>query len=843
MKFKWFNKNYITVLIVLSFASSKVWSVEFNTDILDAEDKQHIDFSRFSYAGYIMPGTYQVQVLLNGDNVGQDISIPFYPRENIVNSVENEKNIIPEACISPQFVNKMGLTDSAVKKIGTWHDGECADFSSLEGVTITPHLSDGTLAISVPQAWLEYSDATWLPSSRWEHGIPGILIDYNTNLTVRNNNHKGVYQSGNINGSLGMNAGAWRLRSDYQGYYTNSTEGLQSPQKQFSFTRTYLYRPLPSIRSKLIMGEIDVVSDIRPDSSWRYMGFSLASDDSMLPPRLRGYAPEVTGVAQTNAQVTISQDGRILYDSTVPAGPFRIQSLDSSVRGRLDVKITEQNGEVHTYSVYTASVPYLTRPGHIRYKLWLGRPSTWEHHIEGPMFASTELSWGITNAWSVFGNINISDKYKSFTLGAGRDLAAFGTLAFDITQANAELKDKNLSGKSWRIAYSKRFDNLNTDITFAGYRFNEKDYMTMPQFLESRYRDIDVDKQKERYEISVVKSFNDYPLSLNINYQEDTYWDRGATTGYQAGVSSSFNLPKLNLFNIFVSLNAGRTQFLGKNNDSISLNVSMPLGNGRVSYFANYYQGSRYNHSASYTEQLDVNNSYSLQANLSHGGNNPASSGISALYNYRGSSSDIGINAAIQNNEYSMFGLNSRGGITITGKGAAMHNGGFYGSTRLMIDTDGVAGIPVNGGRVVTNAWGIGVIPDVNSYYRTTARVDLNKLPENIEVPHGVIETALTEGAIGYKRLEVLKGLRIFAVLRLPDGSYPPFGTSVQNKKGREIGIVSDAGLVWLTGVEPEQTLRVSWGGQEQCQVHIPSAVTEGQRLLLPCHSNVVTNH
>ena len=62
----------------------------------------------------------------------------------------------------------------------------------------------------------------------------------------------------------------------------------------------------------------------------------------MLPPSLQGYAPEVSGIAKTNAKVTISQSGRIIYETNVPAGPFRIQGLDSSVRGRLDVRVEAQ---------------------------------------------------------------------------------------------------------------------------------------------------------------------------------------------------------------------------------------------------------------------------------------------------------------------------------------------------------------------------------------------------------------------------------------------------------------------------------------------------------------------
>ena len=47
-----------------------------------------------------------------------------------------------------------------------------------------------------------------------------------------------------------------------------------------------------------------------------------------------------------------------------------------------------------------------------------------------------------------------------------------------------------MQGKSWRVSYSKRFDNLDAGcLTFAGYRFNERNYMTMQNYLDARYRD------------------------------------------------------------------------------------------------------------------------------------------------------------------------------------------------------------------------------------------------------------------------------------------------------------------------------------------------------------------
>ncbi|WP_139385668.1 fimbria/pilus outer membrane usher protein, partial [Salmonella enterica] len=78
-----------------------------------------------------------------------------------------------------------------------------------------------------------------------------------------------------------------------------------------------------------------------------------------------------------------------------------------------------------------------------------------------------------------------------------------------------------------------------------------------------------------------------------------------------------------------------------------------------------------------------------------------------------------------------------------TAQGAALHAGGYNGGTRLMVDTDGVGGVPVDGGRTVTNPWGIGVLADISSYYRTTARVDVNNLPDDVEASQSVAEAAL----------------------------------------------------------------------------------------------------
>ncbi|EAM6659642.1 fimbria/pilus outer membrane usher protein [Salmonella enterica] len=833
-----FTHSRIAFFVCLACLPWQVSAVEFNTDIVDANDKRNIDFSGFSRAGYVMPGTYPMQIRLNGEGLGNEIPVTFMVRPG------GDAQSLPEACLSPEVVDGMGLTESAQQKLGTWRDGTCADFSALPGVMLKPDLAKGALNISIPQAWLEYSDSSWLPPSRWDNGIPGVLLDYNASATVSKSKGQSQTQNAAINGTAGANAGAWRLRADYQGNYTRQTGNGQGAQQNMDLTRIYLYRPLPQIRARLTIGENYVNSTLF--DSWRYTGGVLESDENMLPPNQRGYAPEIIGVAKTNARVVVTQQGRVLYDSTVPAGPFNIRSLNNATRGQLDVKVTEQNGEEQNFSVTTASVPYLTRPGHVRYQMIVGRPSTWEHRLQGPEFVAGDASWGISNAWSLYGGGTLSKDYQSVALGIGRDLLAFGTIALDVTQTFSSLKDSHLQdkrdrqGKSWRVSYSKRFDEANADVTFAGYRFSEQDFMSMQQYLDAQYQGQIYDRQKERYQVNLRKSFDDIgvPLSVGLNYEHQTYWDRGDTEQYGVNTGTWFDLPSLGLRNASLSLTAARSQYHGRNEDNINLYLSVPMGSGTTS-FSSGYAGGRYNQRIGYYDRVNNLDSYSLSAGVEHGNNQTGNQSFSGMYSHNGDLAQGSANVAVDR-RYTSAGINLSGGLTATAQGAALHAGGYNGGTRLMVDTDGIGGVPVDGGRTVTNPWGIGVMSSVSSYYRTTARVDVNRLPDNMEAAQGVVDVALTEGAIGYRRITVLKGEKLFAVLRLTDGTFPPFGASVRNSKGRELGIVSESGLAWLSGVNAGEALDVAWDGRPQCRVHIPERLTD-QQLLLPCTQELQT--
>ncbi|MCH3719060.1 fimbria/pilus outer membrane usher protein, partial [Campylobacter lari] len=103
--------------------------------------------------------------------------------------------------------------------------------------------------------------------------------------------------------------------------------------------------------------------------SFRFAGVTLASDERMLPPSLQGYAPQVTGIANSNAQVTVSQNGRLLYQTRVSPGPFALPALNRNISGNLDVTRRESDGSTRSWQITTASVPFMTRKGNLRYQV------------------------------------------------------------------------------------------------------------------------------------------------------------------------------------------------------------------------------------------------------------------------------------------------------------------------------------------------------------------------------------------------------------------------------------------------------------------------------------------
>lgn len=564
---------YFALLLAIYFPVANARVVEFNTHLLDTDNRKNVDLSAYSREGYIAPGEYLLDIILNGKTIREQQVVNFYLNSDKSNSY---------ACLTPSLIDLMALKNEVKDNLSFYPGTQCVYFTASDrNVVYSP--DSQTLSVTVPQADLLYQDDEWSPPAQWDNGVNGFIFDYNL-LAGHYMPHQGDSSSNySLYGTSGLNLGAWRLRSDYQ---YNKAEGSGYSQSSFTLPQTYLFRPVPALQARLVMGQTYLNSDVF--DTFRFTGVSLATDERMLPPSLRGYAPQIAGIAQTHAQVTVSQNGRILWQSQVPAGPFVVPGLSETVRGNLDVTVREDNGQIRTWQVNTASVPFLARKGNIRFKTAAGKPLTYagNSHTVEPLFSTAEMTWGAFNNTSLHGGFIASDgSYRSLALGMGENMGILGAASFDVTQSVAQVKNQpQQTGYSYRFNYAKTFDKTGSTITFAGYRFSEKNFMSMNQYIDRANGYGSSLAEKQSYVLTYNQSISSLGLNVLFSMSHQNYWNNSTSENYNASLNKIVNLGPFRGATASLSLGRNRTLYNEQDNQ-IYLSLNLPWGSQRqISY-------------------------------------------------------------------------------------------------------------------------------------------------------------------------------------------------------------------------------------------------------------------
>ncbi len=91
------------------------------------------------------------------------------------------------------------------------------------------------------------------------------------------------------------------------------------------------------------------------------------------------------GIAKSRAQVTIKQNGYVIYQTYMPPGPFEISDLNpTSSAGDLEVTIKESDNSETVYTVPYAAVPILQREGHLKYSTTVGQYRSNSYNQKSP---------------------------------------------------------------------------------------------------------------------------------------------------------------------------------------------------------------------------------------------------------------------------------------------------------------------------------------------------------------------------------------------------------------------------------------------------------------------------
>ncbi|EKY6658296.1 fimbrial biogenesis outer membrane usher protein, partial [Escherichia coli] len=325
--------------------------------------------------------------------------------------------------------------------------------------------SQHRLNITVPQQYIQVNPQGYVPEEEWDDGLNMLFLNYSySGSATHEKNTSEASNNDFLNLRSGINLGAWRLRN-----YSTYTRG--DNYTRWDNINTFLQRDIKPLKSQFVIGDGQTNSDVFDSFSFR--GIQLYSDDNMLPESMRGFAPIVRGIAHSNAQVTIRQNGNTIWQSYVPPGPFAIDDLyPTSSSGELEVIIREADGIERRFLQPFSAVPIMQREGRLKYAVSAGNYRASDKISKEPSFIQSTIVYGLPWSTTVFGGGIYSDNYTSVALGIGKGLMNWGSVSLDGTFSRTIFDNNTDSGSALRFQYSKDLVTTGTTFTVLGYRYS-----------------------------------------------------------------------------------------------------------------------------------------------------------------------------------------------------------------------------------------------------------------------------------------------------------------------------------------------------------------------------------
>lgn len=787
---------------------------------IDNPAQRGADLSVFEDSGVQAPGVYRVDLYLNNEMVDtRDINFKR------VKSADGKETLQP--CLSSATLESLGVRVDAFPALKT--AGECVNLAQvIPQASSSFRFNQQRLDLSIPQIALNQHARDYVSPDKWDSGIPVLLANYSfsgaNNWTRRGNGSDS--DSYYLNLRSGANLGAWRLRN----YSTWNRDS--AGEQHWDSINTYVQRDIVPLKSLLTLGDSTSSGDVFDSVPFR--GGQLASSDDMLPDSRKGYSPVVRGIAKSNAQVTIRQNGYVIYQSYVPPGAFEITDLfPTSGSGDLYVTIKEADGSEQNIIVPFASVPVLQREGRFKYSITGGQYRSWNSEVDDTAFGQATAIYGLPFGATVYGGVQAASKYQSVALGIGQNLGRFGALSMDVTQAwtKPQFEEKD-SGQSWRVRYGKSFVETGTNFSLASYRYSTKGYYSLQEALETYTNNwsSSVNNQmhkKNRAELTVSQNLWQNAGALSLSLISEEYWNdnqrnQSATVGYNnswEGISYGLNYTYSK--NGYDS-NGNRTY----NTDRIfAFNISVPLSRWLPNSYATYNMSTSRNGATS--NNVGLNGTALENGNLGYGisqGYTSQGQGANGNANldYRGGLGEVNLGYSYDRDQQ-RFNYGLQGGILLHENGLTLSQP--LGETVALVKAPGAKDVRVLNQTGVTTDWrGYAVVPYLSIYRRNIIGLDTTTLADDVDLSLSSQTVIPTRGAVVRAEYKTNIGKRVLLTLLQANRAPVPFGATVTDlaNPNNSAGFVGDDGEVYMTGLADSGKLLVKWGNaaSQQCRVN-----------------------
>ncbi|MGG4605760.1 fimbria/pilus outer membrane usher protein [Paenalcaligenes sp. Me131] len=708
--------------------------------------------------GGVIPGSYGMHLYVNNRLVDV-LEIPFSQKGSGA-----KRKLLP--CLSEDSLRNAGIW---LFKPSTFQSGErsCLDLDQLRYITYKADWEDRSLLLTVPQAYLDVQKLQQVEEGLWDDGIDNVFLNYAYSASS-NANKREQY----LNVRPGINFGAWR----YRNYSVWHKDDVSQSWENLNNT---LSRNIRSLHSELVLG--DVYSSATVFDSIQFRGVMLQSSEQMRPVGERNYVPAVSGVASTDARVTIRQNGQVVYQSSVPAGHFTITDYSpASYGGNLHVTVQESDGSTNEFIVPFASVPILERNGGVKYSVSVGRylEDSWDgtHHNVG----QAELVYGLSDFTTLYGGTQVTNDYKAAALGIGLNLGQFGALSGGVKYARYDTRHEGTrSGRALVMDYAKGVTSTNTRFSFSLQQQLDKNYLN---FKDAIAFDRPADQEKNRVGASIVQGLPDSLGALNADMVYQRFRSGRDIRSLSVGYTGTYKGINYGLyFRRYQDTGRERSALAsaerGRNSSEVMFTVGIPLSRkGENSLRAGYTLSHNNDGVVDQSVRLDgdaydkrlswgVQQGYGTHGTANYGGVNAV---------YRGGFGEMNAAFSYARHNHSTVSYGMTGAVTASEYGVVFSHS--LSESNAMVVAPDAEGIRVlNGVNVHTDTDGLAVVPGLSAYRNNTIRLDSRSLPLNVDVGR-LSQTDLypTKGALVLAEFQTTKGYKImllFGNQDIPSGA------------------------------------------------------------------------
>lgn len=825
------RNRWIGVAVLVAFSPSAfsepetpVADLQFDKNMLwgSEKDRSQVDLTRFSKGNPVFPGEYAVQLYIN-NTFFRELNVTFV-------AAEHESNATP--CLSPDKFSLLGLNleklDTAqVAWITRASDKAAPHCQAINSVVPSSSArydsSDQRLDVFIPQAYLLDRPKDYVDPALWDSGITAGRMNYS--LDVFQSSNLGQQETqGFAQLDAGFNAGGWRFRQ-------LSSLSKNNHEQVYQRQRSYAQTDITSLLSTLTLGEN--YTDGQVFDSFGIRGALLATDDRMLPASQRGYAPIVRGVANTNAKVTISQGGIVLYQRAVAPGPFEIKDLDPIGYGTdLIVTVREADGSSKTFTVPYAASAQLLRPHQVRYYADIGQAWSPNQSRYTPTVGQFSGLYGLNNVLTAYGGLTASNDYRSVAIGNAVS-TSLGGISADITYAQNLLDNASASnGTSARLIYSTFINPTNTNITVSSYRYSTQGFWSFNDLVQTENARLGDninsygsrfsfnDRQKSRFNINLNQNLGAGWGNIYLSGETRDFWNRpGTDTLYQMTYSNVFKDINYSV-SVDRSINANGTR-----DNQVYVSFTMPLfpsdtGSRRYLSSRAWHDsvgGSQVQSSVSGVAGAQQQYSYDVSSTQSFGSTNTESSyGVTG--GYQGSAGNVTAGVTSGKN-FKQANLGVAGGLVVHGGGITF--GQTLGETVALIEADNAAGAHItNSVGATVDSHGYGLVPVISPYTRNSIELDPSGLSADVQLDSSTAEAIPRAGAIVKTHFVTSKESSALVNATMADGSPLPFGAQVQEAdSGSTAGFVGQGGRIYARGIPVKGILWVNLTTTKKCAI------------------------